>query len=353
MSDEKRMRELFDRLVAMSPEPPPFPEETTVARPATRRVHPILMFAGAAVAVLLLAAIPVYLLGGGNGEVADTTSTTTTVPTTETTAPETTTTTIEETTTTVPMAQVETVVYLTRSPENSNLGNPALVPFTIVVEAPEGMSPHEAALRALVSEGLRFPQGFGSSVPAGLEINSVSMSPADHLAVVDFGEAFLQGAGGLLSDFTMLNQLVFTVTQFGEVESVTFTVDGEPVEAFGSEGLGLTEPVDRGSFLDHVNLVIVDTPIQAGEGPLVVSGLANVFEATVSVEILDSSGEVVYQDFTTATCGTDGCGAYSFTVDYPFQGGETIRVYWNSAEDGEPSDVVAIPVATEPWDLLG
>ncbi len=78
-----------------------------------------------------------------------------------------------------------------------------------------------------------------------------------------------------------------------------------------------------------------------------IAGFANVFEATVSLEVVDSSGNVVQEDFTTATCGTGCWGAYQFEVDYPFVGGETIRVFWHSAEDGSPSDVVSIPVL---WD---
>ena len=36
-------------------------------------------------------------------------------------------------------------------------------------------------------------------------------------------------------------------------------------------------------------------------------------------------------------------GAYEFVIDYPFVGGETIRVFWHSAEDGSPTDVVSVP----------
>jgi hypothetical protein len=76
----------------------------------------------------------------------------------------------------------------------------------------------------------------------------------------------------------------------------------------------------------------------------------------VSLEVVDSDGNVVVEDFTTATCGTGCWGAYSFIIDYPFTGGEKIRVFWHSPEDGSPSDVVTIPVLwndPDGWDLLG
>ena len=50
--------------------------------------------------------------------------------------------------------------------------------------------------------------------------------------------------------------------------------------------------------------------------PVTVTGSANVFEANVTVEILDASGKVVGNAFTTATCGTGCRGTFSVTVPY-------------------------------------
>jgi hypothetical protein len=63
----------------------------------------------------------------------------------------------------------------------------------------------------------------------------------------------------------------------------------------------------------------------------------------------------VHEDFTTATCGTGCWGTYEFGVDYPFVGGEIVRVFWHSAADGSPSDVVSIPVLWDDpdgWDFI-
>lgn len=357
MSDEKRMRELLQRLVAMSPQPPQFPLETPLTRPdKAGRTRPLVMFAGAAVVVLLLAAIPLLLLGDRNGRVVGTT--TSTVPGTVTTEPEATTSTSEEpTSTTVPMTEVGVVVYLTQEPENAFLPNPALVPFRSVLPAPKGTSSTEASLRVLTIPDLITPDGFGASVPAGLVVNSVVVSPEVRLVTVDFAPQFLRGAGGLLADFTMLNQIVYTATQFGELESVLFTVEGRPVDQFGSEGLDLSEPVGRDTFVDNLNLINITAPVGGNdsEGALLVQGLANVFEASVIIEVLDEEGQVVYQDFATATCGTGCWGSFTHTIDYPFTGTETVRVYQASAEDGSPTNVVTVPVLwkdDDGWDLL-
>jgi hypothetical protein len=214
-----------------------------------------------------------------------------------------------------------------------------------------------AALQLLTTDELFLPDGFTNFIPAPVEVLSVSME--GQLVTVDMNEAFVNGAGGLLADFTMLNQLIYTAGYIyagdgDEFSEVLFTVRGEPVTAFGSEGLDLSQPVSRDLFLDQLNSVNLFSSISSWFSPLIVTGFANVFEATVSVEVVDVAGNVVHEDFTTATCGTGCWGTYEFTVDYSFVGGETVRVFWNSAEDGSPTDVVSIPVLFDDpdgWDF--
>jgi Immunoglobulin-like domain of bacterial spore germination/Sporulation and spore germination len=364
-TDDQRMKDLADRLVAMSPEPPPFPEEFIVTQPSNSRRSPVLMFAGAAAIVLVLAAIPLLLMRGG-GEVAPIgTTTTSTVPSTETTEPVVTSTSIAEVTTTVPEGTTTpateaqgVVVFLVQSPENSFTGNPAMVPFFTMAEALPGDAAELTALRRLTFDGLVPPPGFQSMIPDAVEVVGVNRSPSDQLITVDMNQAFVDGAGGLLADFTMLNQLIFTAGDGEEISEVLFTVGGEPVTAFGSEGLDLSQPLGRDAFLDQLNSVNLDSAATGtGDSPLVISGFANVFEATVSLELVDTAGSVVYQAFTTATCGTGCWGAFSFNIDdFDFDATPvTVRVFFHSPEDGEPADVVSVPVAwgdDAAWDLL-
>lgn len=356
--DDQRMKDLADRLVAMSPEPPPFPEETTVTQPTngSKQRSPVLMFAGAAAIVIVLALIPILLLRGGGEVVPLGTTTTSTVPSTQSSEPVVTSTTVPETTTTLVLAEpAEAVVYLVQSPENSFTGNPALVAFEgVVMPGAEPMHAALPGLYALTFPSLVTPKGFENMVPAAVDILGLTMG--EHMVTVDMNEAFLEGAGGLLADFTMLNQLIYTATQFDETGSVLFTVEGQPVTAFGSEGLNLSDPVGRDAFLDQLNSILVTFPVQGEDGvPLVVSGVANVFEANVSYEVLDADGNVVEEGFTMATCGTGCWGGYSFEVQYAFSGEETVRVFWHSAEDGSPSDVVTVPILwndDDGWDLV-
>jgi hypothetical protein len=354
-SDDRKIKELADRLVAMSPEPPPFPEEVSVTqREESSKMRPILVFAGAALAVLLVAGIPLLLSRGG-GEVDPVATTSSTVASTVTTAP-TVTTTEPVPTTTEGEAEPRTVfAFLAAIPENSITGNPALVPFLTTVAASPQASDTLAALQFLATDQLFLPDGFQNFIPAPVEVLSVTLG--EELVTIDMNEAFLDGAGsGLLADTAMLNQLIYTANDYQGSSDTLFTVNGQPVTAFGSEGLDLSQPVSRDPFLDQLNSVNLLSDVSgSGDRPLSVTGFANVFEATVSLEVVDVSGNVVHEDFTTATCGTGCWGTFEFGVGYPFVGGETVRVFWHSAEDGSPSDVVSVPVLWDDpdgWDFI-
>jgi spore germination protein GerM len=365
-SDDRKMKELADRLVAMSPEPPPFPEEVSVTHREDSKRSPVLVFAGAALVVLLLAAIPLFLIRGG-GEVPPAASTTTTVPATVTTQPQATTTTQPATTTTAAPTTTTTEVaaeprnvfiFLTQTPENSTMGNPALVPFlTTAYPLPEA-SDTLAALQLLTTDELFLPDGFETSIPGPVEVVSFTRGASDQVVTVDMNEAFLDGAGGLLADITMLNQLIFTASDGEEISEVLFTVGGQPVTAYGTEGLDLSQLQGRDAFLDQLNSVNLDSAASgSGDSPLPVTGFANVFEATVSLELVDANGTVVHEDFTTATCGTGCWGGFGFMIDdFDFESTPvTLRVFWHSAEDGSPTDVVSVPVAwgeDEVWDFI-
>jgi Immunoglobulin-like domain of bacterial spore germination len=84
--------------------------------------------------------------------------------------------------------------------------------------------------------------------------------------------------------------------------------------------------------------------------PVTISGTADVFEATVSIRILDATNNVLAETFTTATCGTGCRGDYTidvpFSVNTPQQG--VIQVFEVSAKDGSMINTVRIPVTLAP-----
>jgi hypothetical protein len=94
--------------------------------------------------------------------------------------------------------------------------------------------------------------------------------------------------------------------------------------------------------------IVVTSPRSGDEvsSPVSIKGNADVFEATVSIDILDSAGKPIVRTFTTATCGTGCRGTFSKDVSFTVEATQpgTVRVYESSAEDGKPINVVDIPV---------
>lgn len=342
----RRMKDLMARVVDMAPEAPPFPEHTVTLSPAPprRSMRPMLAAAAAAAAVLLVA-LPLLLLGGEGG--VDPAATT--VPASVTTVPDTPT-----TTTAQPLeATLRVTIYLTQEPDNPLQGNPALVPVATLGIASEGQPASLSALRALLDPALTPPPGLQDLIPD--EVAVLDVTEDGDTITVDMNQAFLAGSGtGLLGDVTMLNQLIYTATQGNPEAGVIFTLEGQTPGPYGSDGLLLDTAVTRDHFRsDHLNSVIVTTPV--GPESTELSGVARVFEATVSLEIRDAAGEVVDTQFTEVTCGSGCWGPYSFTLDPELlEPAGVVRVFWHSPENGDPTDIVTIPIPEAEdglWDL--
>ena len=349
-NDDQRMKDLTNRVVAMSPEPPPFPEEVTMTTPARKTtLKPLTVFAAAAVIVLLGFGIPYLLMNGGEPPVAvpdSTTTTSTPVETTTTFGPATTTTEAVV----VPVNEVGLSVFLYQSPENSFLGNPALVPVLLPVELPADANDTDAikaAINTLGDPDLTLSSIWMNAVPEGVEALEVRRADGtDNALIIEMNEAFLDGAGGLLADYTMLNQLIYTATTLEGIEEVHFIVDNQPIVAFGSEGLGLESSVNRQTFQENLALIYLTEPIVAdGDGTLEVVGISNTYEASMALRVLDGDGEIVHEEFTTATCGSGCWGDYQFSLDESLVDTDSvIQIFEYSAEDGDPQNIISVPV---------
>lgn len=363
--DEKKLKDLTDRLMAMSPEPPPYPEETVVTNTGNqpRRTSPFLVFAGAAAVVLIAIGVPFLLLGNDPPVAAPDTTTTTSAPATtlpgETTTipPADTTTTTEDGT--VPIAG-EAVVFLVQTPENSFLGNPALVAFaTPAFGGPEtDLTLYGLQLLTPVDAPIVPPDGFFNAVPEGVEIvNARVADGAPNVLILDMSESFLEGSQtGLLGDFTMLNQLIYTATNDPDIDEVQFIVNNQPVTEFGSEGLDLSGSVNRETFISEIALINMTSPILPdGDGNVVVEGISNTFEAAMTLRVLDGSGNIVHEEPGQATSGSGTWGDYLFVLDSNLFGEDSsVQVFEYSAEDGEPANVITVPYNDGTlWDLSG
>ena len=98
-----------------------------------------------------------------------------------------------------------------------------------------------------------------------------------------------------------------------------FELDGEPVEAIGGEGVVVDPPIGRLAIEEQTPQILIESPLPGDtvSSPIRLRGTANVFEATVSIEVRDETGTVVLEAFTTATSGTGTRGTFDTKLVLP------------------------------------
>ncbi len=85
--------------------------------------------------------------------------------------------------------------------------------------------------------------GFETALPEGVECLSVFVQ--DGIAFLNFSPQ-IESGGGTQTMKARLQQIVYTATQFKDVEKVRFLIDGQPIKYFSSEGLTeVEEPIGR------------------------------------------------------------------------------------------------------------
>jgi hypothetical protein len=253
-----------------------------------------------------------------------------------------------DTTETTPAPPVSFEVWFARPDLDERLNGGEDPKLFAVRRSAQTLAVGRAALEELIAgpesgDGARV----SSAVPAGTRLLGLNIE--DGLATVDLSSEFESG-GGSLSMQMRLAQVVFTLTQFPTVDAVAFRLDGEPVSVFSGEGIVLDGPVDRGDYADLLPAILVESPAPGARiaSPVNVSGTANVFEANVTVRVLNAAGKELARTFTTATCGTGCRGDFSTTLAFPAQpaGAEGFVVVEDddAAGMGFPPHQVKIPI---------
>ena len=158
-----------------------------------------------------------------------------------------------------------------------------------------------------------------SAIPSGTELE---VEVAESVATVSASEDLSREA---------LAQVVYTLTQFPTVTSVE--VDGKTYT--------------RKSFEDQTPAILVESPLPFAEvaSPLSARGTANTFEASFNYEVYDADGNLVGDNFVTATSGTGTRGTFEFTTG-DFDSISKLVVFEPSAEDGSKTKLVEIPLTS-------
>jgi len=352
----------------------PMPEDRPVYTPMgiaekiigkRRSVWPGWALAGAtAAAVLVAGGAWMWWLGGDNGiDVADSSTVPTTGQSTTTTDPA-----VVIVATTVVSYQTDAVVYFYLDDTADPDACPTLVPVYRTVDA---NAPVENTLAALLSgptsdEADSVP-AMSSAIPAGTRLLGIDV--ADGIATVDLSAEFFGVAateysspGGIIYFYSEnvsrcegaagypVGQIVFTLTRLPEIDSVIFLIEGEELGIYATPDLTITpdDPVIRDDFEYLLPAVMIETPVYGGPPayPAVVRGTANVFEAVVSLALVDNDGLILWEGTTMASCGTGCRGGFEIVIPYSVDTAELGAVIaWEaSAQDGSQINVREHPV---------
>jgi ATP-binding cassette subfamily B protein len=170
----------------------------------------------------------------------------------------------------------------------------------------------------------RILKGISFEVPAGRTVAIVGPS----------------GAGK-----STVSRLLF---RFYDARDGQILIDGQNVEAIGGEGVTVNQPLTRADFEDLSPAILLESPTPGEEvrSPIELRGTSNTFEAMMQIEIIDGAGEIIYEDFATATSGSGTRGTFNVSIDVDIQneGFGSIIMYEESAEDGSRINEIEIPV---------
>lgn len=301
----------------------------------------------------LLAALALVAAACGESDgSADPTTTTTLPPATTTTtsvAPPTTTTT---TSTTIPVPDQYVRAYFLIDEVEGEAG-PFIRPVTRTIEPTVEVA--RAAISALIAGPTAEEQAGTPAISGGLPDGTMllGLTIADGAARVDLS-AEIEDVGGTFGETAVLAQLVFTLTQFPTVDEVVLLIEGEEVEFYGSHGMGVTPSLTRDSFLGGglVAEILIDDPawFAQTESPLLVSGLARAFEATVQWALYDNDGLLIDDGFTMASAGGPDWGTFQFAIPYSVDTAQlgALMMWEQSARDGSRIHLVEHPIWLAP-----
>jgi hypothetical protein len=189
--------------------------------------------------------------------------------------------------------------------------------------------------------------GLTSAVPRGTRLLGLSIDGTT--ARVDLSAQFAAG-GGSLSMQARVAQVVYTLTQFRTVQSVTFLLEGSALDALGGEGLMLGASQRRSDWRGFEPAIFVERP---GVGavltsPFVLSGTASVFEGAFSARLVGGGSRLVDVP-VQASRGAPGRGRFRESLPFATTSSSgTLIVFDQSMADGSRLDEVRIPVMFAP-----
>jgi Sporulation and spore germination/Immunoglobulin-like domain of bacterial spore germination len=155
--------------------------------------------------------------------------------------------------------------------------------------------------------------GVTTAVPAGSRLRGISIS--NGTATIDVSRAFAVAAPATTIRMR-LAELTYTATQFPTVKRVRLEVAGAVVHSIA--GAPVPQPAARRDFLRRLPAILVSRPAIGTHVPatVTVAGSADVFEAALTVRVINDRGRLLARRRILASCGTGCRGRYSVAIPY-------------------------------------
>ncbi len=185
--------------------------------------------------------------------------------------------------------------------------------------------------------------GVTTAVPAGSRLRGIAI--ANGTATIDVSRAFAAMAPATRIRMR-LAELTYTATQFPTVKRVRLAVAGSIVHSIA--GAPVPQPAVRRDFLRRLPAILVSRPAIGARVPatVTVAGSADVFEAALTVRVINARGRLLARRHILATCGTGCRGHYSVAIAYSVLRAQpgTIVIFDSGGGSVAHPHIVRVPV---------
>ena len=209
-----------------------------------------------------------------------------------------------------------------------------------------------AALEELISGNPKTEDAY-RIIPPKTQVRGIKVE--NGLATVDFSTEVLNANVGSGGEGLGILSIVNTLTEFPDIDQVSFTVEGKMDERtkdwWGHIGL-YEQPFKRNISNVQEPRIWVTSPMPDSKvtSPLTVTGTAwGVFEATVNLRLVTEDGQKIVEGNTLASAWMDERGTFKTTLEFTKPQTKTgyLEVFWYSPKDGSELDKVRVPVKFE------
>ena len=224
-------------------------------------------------------------------------------------------------------------VFLVRSGPTTFYVEPVGVPIDDPDAIGDELSDRVAAAIAALLD-MTTPQDVDlfTSVPESTTLLGVSV--VDGIATIDLTGGIVGSPGSSSQEMTFAQQLAHTAAAVDAgVRGILLAIDGALVSELWGH-LDWSVPIEADPFaLSPITITTPAAGVTLSAGEITFRGEATVFEATLLVTLFGENGELLEEDFLTATAGGPERGTWEWTVTLPGAG-----LYTMLAEESDPSD---------------